>query len=154
MPETPCIEWHGWTLPNGYGIRKIPGTRKNTTAHRVEWIKRRGPIPAGLHVLHRCDNRPCINIEHLWLGTRQDNMDDMKAKGRQSRIGLRGSAHPRAKVSEEDVLAIRAAGVRTGRRRRRGTGARVAAQYGLPVSYIYELWSNKNWNHLKGVSHA
>jgi len=153
--KSACIEWKGNIANNGYGHRRLPApSRTVTTAHRVEWIKRRGQIPPGFHVLHRCDNRGCINIDHLWLGTRQDNMDDMKAKGRQSRFALRGSAHPRARVSEEDVLAIRAAGVTPGRRRQRGTASVLAARYGESINYIYNLWSGKSWKHVKGDSYA
>ena len=153
--KSACIEWTGTVINSGYGSRRLPTpSRGHTTAHRVEWIKQRGLIPSGFHVLHHCDNRTCINIEHLWLGTRQDNMDDMKAKGRQSHVALRGSAHPRAKVSEEDVARIRAAGARPGHRRQRGTAARLAIQYRLPINYIYNLWSGKSWKHVKGDGYA
>jgi hypothetical protein len=75
-----CIEWDKSRSPKGYGRVKYKG--KMRYAHRVAWIKRYGYVPEGMHVLHRCDNPPCINIEHLFLGTQADNMKDMAGKGR------------------------------------------------------------------------
>ena len=77
-----CIVWAGAVSGSGYGHKKIPGTRMNITAHRDAWIRENGPIPKGLCVLHKCDNRKCINIDHLFLGTLADNTHDAQAKGR------------------------------------------------------------------------
>lgn len=74
--QTPCIEWPGKRHRNGYG------QLGRKTAHRVAYECAHGPIPDGLHVLHRCDNPPCINPEHLFLGTHHDNMIDSMLKGR------------------------------------------------------------------------
>lgn len=71
-----CVEWAGLRFRDGYGR---VGSKQ---AHRVAWEQTYGPIPEGLFVLHRCDNRPCVNPEHLFLGTNTDNMQDMVAKGR------------------------------------------------------------------------
>lgn len=75
-----CINWLGGVTSDGYGNVTING--RQTTAHRAEWIKHFGEIPADMFVLHTCDNPRCINIRHLWLGTHTDNMRDMRAKGR------------------------------------------------------------------------
>lgn len=80
--ETPCLVWNGHRSRTGYGIMAC-GRRGPRRVHRISWIEQRGPIPAETPcVLHRCDNPPCWEIGHLWLGTQADNMADMVAKGR------------------------------------------------------------------------
>ncbi len=75
-----CIEWHGAKHRNGYGLVRIDGV--GFKVHRAVWTLVKGEIPKGMHVLHTCDNPPCFNIKHLFLGTHIDNMRDRKAKGR------------------------------------------------------------------------
>lgn len=74
-----CWEWTGIKDPNGYGRCGMFG---ETLAHRVAWKLTREAIPGGLFVLHRCDNPPCCNPDHLFLGTQADNIADMDHKGR------------------------------------------------------------------------
>lgn len=76
--ESDCWMWTGARM-RGEGSY---GRFRNRLAHRVAWELFKGPIPFGLYVLHRCDNPPCVNPEHLFLGTQQDNMDDAHQKGR------------------------------------------------------------------------
>lgn len=78
--DSGCIEWTGRTLPRGYGAVYVDG--KQVLTHRLAWTLANGPIPDGLHVLHHCDNPPCCNVEHLFLGTNADNAADRDAKGR------------------------------------------------------------------------
>jgi hypothetical protein len=78
--QTDCILWSGRIGNHRYGVVDVGG--RSVLAHRQAWEDANGPIPVGLFVLHRCDNPPCVNPEHLFLGTHQDNMADMKAKGR------------------------------------------------------------------------
>ncbi|MGH9930007.1 MAG: HNH endonuclease signature motif containing protein, partial [Pyrinomonadaceae bacterium] len=75
-----CIEWDGELDHRNYGRKWVDG--KIHRVHRLVWQEEHGPIPEGMLVLHRCDNPPCINIDHLFIGTNADNMKDMAAKGR------------------------------------------------------------------------
>lgn len=75
-----CWYWTG--SPNGSGYGSLEINYKSERAHRLSFKLFKGHIPEGLHVCHTCDNRICVNPDHLWLGTRQDNMDDMRRKGR------------------------------------------------------------------------
>ena len=80
MIEDECIEWDGAVTNNGYGIRRIAG--KNYYVHRLGWEEEHGAIPDGMFILHRCDNKPCFLVKHLFLGTQADNVHDMLDKGR------------------------------------------------------------------------
>ncbi len=102
-----CWEWQRGRFPKGYGRVALPrhgnDTQPQEGAHRIAWLLTNGPIPDGLWVLHRCDNPPCCRPDHLFLGTLQDNVDDMVAKGRH-RLGRH---EPRRKFDLTFVVAIR-----------------------------------------------
>jgi hypothetical protein len=78
-----CWIWQGATNgPGNYGHMGVPG-RKTMTTHRVSYLHFIGPIPDGLDVLHSCDRTLCVNPDHLFTGTDEDNKKDMERKGRQ-----------------------------------------------------------------------
>lgn len=92
-----CIEWTGVQNAYGYGtILSDDETRKKLVrTHRVAWVLANGPIPDSLSILHRCDNRLCCNVEHLFVGTQQDNVADCISKGRfKLPVVRRGSDNP------------------------------------------------------------
>jgi len=133
--DVPCDPWPGATTTNGYGKRKYRG--KDTTAHRAEWTEHHGEIPDGLMVCHRCDNRPCREIAHLFLGTCADNLRDMADKGR-STWGERNNT---TKLTTAQVDEIRAAA-------RNGASQRaLGRQYGVCKSTIGYLIRAETWRH-------
>jgi hypothetical protein len=77
-----CIEWKRGKSGNGYGMVWVPELKQNVGAHRVAWEQSFGPIPEGMVVMHLCDNKACINVLHLALGSQKDNMRDMAEKRR------------------------------------------------------------------------
>lgn len=106
-----CWLWTASVVTGGYGSFGIGG--RTYGAHRISWELVYGPISEGLCVLHKCDIPKCVRYDHLFLGTHQDNMDDMIRKGRDRKA--RGDAHEkaggesngRAKLTEEDVSRIK-----------------------------------------------
>lgn len=84
-----CWEWTASLNNKKYGVLRISG--KLMLAHRISYMMRFGDIPSGLHVCHKCDNRKCVNTEHLFLGTQKENMADARAKGKRPSL-----VHPSA----------------------------------------------------------
>lgn len=138
---TGCWLWTGPTNPRGYGMTAAlaKGKRRSSSAHRASYEIHRGPIPAGMHVLHRCDVRLCVNPGHLFLGTNADNVADRQAKGRQSK----GERQGFAKLTEADVLAIRRLGRSVSQRK-------IAAQFGVDSTVVSRILRRHTWKHLPG----
>lgn len=131
-----CRPWRKATSHSGYGvIGAAEANPKQLKAHRVAWELNRGPIPEGLFVLHRCDNPPCVNPWHLFLGTSQDNMDDMTKKGRQTR----GEKTNTAKLTHSEVRLIRASSDR---------GAVLARRFGVSKWTVYAVLNRVTWKHV------
>lgn len=104
-----CWEWTGCCDSKGYGQIGTGGKHGIDYAHRVSYEMHNGPIPEGLHVLHRCDNPPCVRPDHLFIGTHTDNMQDMWAKGRGKcdGAGRKGEANGNHKLTDGQVTEIR-----------------------------------------------
>lgn len=126
-----CWKWHGGTQHGGYGVLGV-GTpsRKLIRAHRLSYILANGPIADNAHVLHRCDNPPCTNPEHLFLGNPKVNGADRSAKGRNNHPGERKThcrnGHPLAIINHQS--GVRGCPVcRRERERRPDIAARKAA---------------------------
>ena len=129
-----CWEWQGFRLPQGYGRIGQTKPKRILYTHRVAWEAAFGPIPDGLYVLHSCDNPPCCNPAHLWLGTHVDNMADMVKKNRQR--PCRGEKHGRAKLTQTKADAIK-------------TDTRpqhvIAAAYGVNHATIRDVRCGRTW---------
>ena len=98
----------GCDKKNGYGSFNFNGTIE--TASRVAFFLTHGAIPQNLFVLHHCDKPLCVNPEHLYAGTHKENMNDRDKRGRTGGIAItsKGEGNIKAKLTEQDVLAIRA----------------------------------------------
>lgn len=147
-----CWIWTGPRNHRGYG--SFSRRKGSIATHRFSWEIHRGPIPENLHVLHKCDNRPCCNPNHLFLGTHADNMRDMAEKGRSckgdknnSRLhpeSLRqGSANNKAKISESDIVAIR-----TTYRSGLVTLKQLAIPLGITEFTVSQIIRRKTWKHV------
>lgn len=134
-----CWLWTANTFGYGYGGFSVAGRRH--PAHRVLWTHLHGPIYQGLYVLHSCDNPPCVNPAHLWLGTHTDNMHDMIGKGR-FKVS-RGAA----RLTQEEAAAIRdayAVALAGGRKYApRGLCGALAERYGVTAGHISRLGHNR-----------
>lgn len=99
-----CWNWRA-AKTNGYGAQKIKGF--HFVASRLSWIIHFGDIPEGLKALHKCDNPPCVNPEHLFLGTDNDNMVDKVKKGRATGGSQPGEKNGSVKLRVDNVFEIR-----------------------------------------------
>ena len=136
-----CLLWSGYKDKNGYGIMNMKS--KNRKVHRVVYYLTFGSIPDGMFICHTCDNPSCINPDHLFLGTPNDNVQDMVRKGR-GRIG--GKPHPgqkngMSKLTNEDVLFIR-------KNYKTIKYKEIAKMFGVSISCIQRICLNKSWTHL------
>lgn len=135
-----CWEWTGYKDRDGYGrlcLFKLSG-RPRALTHRIAYTLARGSVPDGMCVLHRCDNPPCCNPEHLFLGTNTENQADKVAKARQ----CVGEASGAAKLTEASVKEIRLLA---------GTGLRqkdIAAMFGITQPNVGYIVRRETWTHI------
>jgi hypothetical protein len=140
--STGCQEWQGLKHRQGYG--EISFSCKKKLTHRVAWILTYGAIPEGLSVLHRCDNPPCCNPDHLFLGTYRDNVHDCQSKGRGA--NTKGEHNGRAKLTADQVLEIRAL-YETGSTSFSQT--LLAKRFNVTKTQIGSIVHYKEWTHLQ-----
>lgn len=167
--DSDCWLWTGYCHPKtGYGsfrFSAVMGKKNTGYAHRVAWVLTNGMLPGGLDVLHKCDNPPCCNPAHLWLGTQADNNADRDAKGRGGGPKLKeyyrthpgvakarskniprrlGINHPMRKIDDDIVREIRALYSRG-----KFSARRVAEHLGISEGIVYSVISGKTWSHVK-----
>lgn len=150
--EKGCWIWTAATFKNGYG-RLLMGGR-TSYAHLIAWQLVGRTIPAGHKLCHTCDSRACVNPDHLFTGTRSDNMQDMISKGRAGwqidpeafrarghvlGTTYRGERHAKAKLKERDVIAIRVL-IASGVKHRE-----IAKEYGVATSTIGNIGTRHHW---------
>jgi len=130
-----CWLWQAGTNDQGYGTFRLGNMNR---AHRVSFEITNGPIPEGLDVLHTCDNPPCVNPHHLWLGTNLDNVIDRETKQRGNHP--RGESHGRAKLTEEQARYIRAS----------FECARVlATRFRISKTQVKDIKNKRAWKHIE-----
>lgn len=137
-----CWDWTASKFRQGYGKFTETGKSQPSKAHRVSWEIKHGPLPKGLLICHKCDNPSCVNPEHLFLGTYQDNNRDCADKGRHG--GPFGVAHPNTKLTERKVQIIRALFKRGTRQ------VDLANLFNVDRPVISRIVNNKTWVHVGG----
>ena len=123
-----CKNYQGAINTSGYGWVSFRG--KQMAASRKAWILERGEIESGLHVLHRCNNPRCINIDHLYLGNHSRNMRDRAIAGNQNN----------GKLNQEQVAEIRRS-----YNSKEATQSELSRKYKLSTGYVSDLVKGKHW---------
>jgi hypothetical protein len=136
-----CVEWIGHVTrkgPLGYGVFSVG--RKVWTAHRWLYEQVYGTQPAHIDICHTCDNRKCVNINHLFAGTRKENMEDAMRKGRMSHVTrTKRESHPMRKLTEgkvRDIRALRALG---------STLKFISTLHGVSIQQVHRIVTNQSW---------
>jgi hypothetical protein len=142
-----CWVWtRAKAVSNGYGIFG-PAFKRVYRAHRFAWVVTHGEITPGLYVLHACDNPPCVRPTHLSLGTQRDNMRDCANKGRVRIDGPKGATHHSAKLTEDQVRAIRARAA-AGEMQRS-----LAREFSVTDTVVSAIVRRRTWKHLEEPQH-
>lgn len=135
-----CWIWTANRLPKGYGLFRVED--KMVKTHRLSYEMHKGPIPKGLWVLHTCDNPPCVNPTHLWVGTNAENVADKETKGRGNHP--RGAKHGRATISEataREIRATHAAGL--------SSTKALAERFGIATHIVHDVVHRRSWRHVE-----
>jgi len=134
-----CWPWTGHRHPKqNYGMKVVNG--KRVFAHRLLWEEFNGSIPEGLIIRHKCDNPPCVNPNHLDIGTYKDNAHDRDSRGRH--VALRGADNGGATQTDESVIAI------IKMKKAGGTYKDISAKFGVCIATVYNIVSGKSWRHI------
>lgn len=132
-----CWEYRGTIEKRGYGVLEVD--RRQWRAHRYMYVQTHGPVSDDLYICHKCDNRLCVNPDHLYAGTVRNNADDAIARDR-----IKGEFNGRAKLTNEQVVEIR---------ERYANGEyqeKLAAAYNVGQTTISEIVIGKKWVHVGG----
>ncbi len=133
-----CLLWAGVIeRKDGYGVLRVD--HKNMRAHRVSWMLSNGPIPPGAQIRHRCDNPPCVNPDHLLMGSPKDNTRDAMRRGRLAR----GEQSGNAKLTDDEVREIRRLHATTAH-----THRSLAVAYGVSRGLIGHITRRRLWRHI------
>lgn len=135
--ENGCIVFTG--SRNLFGHGEISYKGKRFRAHRLSYMVNIGPIPEGMVVCHKCDNPPCINPDHLFIGSQADNLKDARQKGRMATPNPRGEKHGLAKLTADKIVAIR---------KDQRTQREIAKEYGVHQTTIKNIKLNRTWKHV------
>lgn len=135
-----CWHWTGAKCGSGYGTIKVGKKRRQMLSHRLAWLLTHHSLPDERLVLHGCDNRICVNPEHLSLGTHLDNSIDCQSKGRRAKTTwATGESNGRAKLSTTDVVAIRQSAA---------SHVFLAVQFKITPTAIMNIRKRKLWRHV------
>ncbi len=138
-----CWEWVGHIKKDGHGQLMI--NLKSFSAHRLAWLLLRGDIPGGSCICHKCDNPKCVNPDHLYLGSKASNLQDMWDRNERSMKPQKGSLNNYAKLKEDDIKYIR----QSLREARRGKGRFLAKLFNVHEATISYIKNNKTWTHVE-----
>lgn len=144
LAESGCWLWTGPLNQSGYGYFRPIGAAKRSgrgdLAHRFSHELFKGPIPKGLYVLHSCDTPSCVNPDHLRVGTQKENVAECIARGRFKPGGSkRGAENTLAKLTEQDVIEIRASSLSV---------KEICRKYGIDRSNASLIINGKTWTHV------
>ena len=134
LPESGCWIWLGTITNHGYG--RVCAGKKPFYAHRVSYEQKYGSIPNGMMALHHCDVRCCVNPDHIFVGTQQNNMTDKVHKNRQAK----GISHGNAKLTEDQAREIKFSSE---------ASIKLAAKFNYSASMIREIKNGNLWKHLE-----
>jgi len=135
-----CWLWQGGKTTFGHGI--IAVNRKSHLAHRVAYKIWKDRVPLNMFVCHTCDNPKCINPDHLFIGTQDDNMKDMANKGRSNNGIQKGEKNPQSQLTDRQVRRIKRL-LLNGHTRKE-----IANKFGVNEAVVGFISENKNWKHV------